>query len=79
VNYTTSPVSLTCESTAYGYTRIPSSGLTQTLTIDPIVSALPAGKLCTVRVLANRITDADSDDPPDNMVSDYVFSFTTGT
>ena len=42
--------------------------------LDP-TSTLPEGTICTVTVLANQITDADAGDPPDNMVADFVFSF----
>ena len=29
----------------------------------------------TVTVFANKVTDQDSDDPPDNMAADYLFDF----
>ncbi|MCZ7569222.1 MAG: ExeM/NucH family extracellular endonuclease [Ardenticatenaceae bacterium] len=32
---------------------------------------------CTVTILASQVTDQDSDDPPDNMVANYTFGFTT--
>ena len=41
-------------------------------------AGLPANTTCTLTVTAGGITDADSNDPPDQMVSDVVFSFTTG-
>lgn len=37
----------------------------------------PAGVTCTVTVHAAKVTDADTADAPDNMVTDYVFEFTT--
>jgi methionine-rich copper-binding protein CopC len=45
-------------------------------TLTP-TTALPAGTTCTVTVVANQITDTDTNDPPDNMVADFTFSFTT--
>ena len=32
---------------------------------------------CTVTVFANQVTDQDTNDPPDNMSANYVWSFTT--
>ena len=34
------------------------------------------GATCTVTVTAALVTDQDTDDPPDNMAADHVFSFT---
>ncbi len=45
-------------------------------TLDPTAD-LPYSTVCTVTVTANQITDTDVNDPPDNMASDVVFSFTT--
>ncbi len=49
---------------------------TSTVVFQP-AGNLPNSTTCTVTALAANITDADSDDPPDNMAADYVFSFTT--
>jgi hypothetical protein len=46
-------------------------------TLTP-VSPLPANTTCTVTVTATQITDADPNDPPDQMTADVTFSFTTG-
>jgi uncharacterized repeat protein (TIGR01451 family) len=43
-------------------------------TLDPTAD-LPAGTTCTVTVIASQITDADTNDPPDNLAANYVFSF----
>jgi predicted extracellular nuclease len=45
-------------------------------TLDPLVNFAPSD-LCTVTVLAANVTDQDAEDPPDAMVSNYVFTFTT--
>jgi DNA/RNA endonuclease G (NUC1) len=47
-----------------------------TFTLTP-ASQLPYGTTCTVTVTASQITDTDPNDPPDQMASDVVFSFTT--
>jgi methionine-rich copper-binding protein CopC len=44
------------------------------ITLNP-TSDLPVGVICTVTVIANQISDADSGDPPDNMDANFVFSF----
>jgi predicted extracellular nuclease len=52
------------------------SGGPQSYTLDPdAVFAL--GETCTVTVEASKVTDNDSDDPPDAMASNHAFSFTT--
>ena len=40
-------------------------------------SPLPYSTTCTVTVAKDRIADTDASDPPDSMLSDYTFSFTT--
>ena len=35
------------------------------------------GERCTVRVVAAQVSDADTNDPPDTMAADYVFTFDT--
>jgi methionine-rich copper-binding protein CopC len=47
-----------------------------TYTIDPN-DPFAAGEVCTVTVVATQVTDNDVADPPNEMVADYVFSFTT--
>ncbi len=47
-----------------------------TFTLDPTVD-LPFTTVCTVTVNATQITDSDLSDPPNNMVANFVFSFTT--
>jgi large repetitive protein len=45
-------------------------------TINPNADFTP-NETCTVTVFAAQVTDQDSTDPPDNMVANFVFSFTT--
>jgi hypothetical protein len=52
------------------------SGGPQSYTLDPDAD-FGEGESCTVTVRASNVTDLDSDDPPDAMAADYVFSFTT--
>src|SRR6185436_11172890 len=46
--------------------------------LDPTAD-LPQGVTCTVTVVASQVTDADPSDPPDQMLANHVFSFTTDT
>jgi predicted extracellular nuclease len=55
-----------------------SSGGPSAYTLDPD-SNFNNSELCTVTVAASEVTDVDADDPPDNMESDFEFSFTTST
>src|SRR5690349_21136088 len=45
-------------------------------TINPNVD-FAAAETCTVTIFAAQVTDQDSDDPPDNMAANFVFSFST--
>jgi uncharacterized repeat protein (TIGR01451 family) len=58
------------------FTNTTGSGPATTFTLDP-TSDLPIGVTCTVTVVAIYVTDADTIDPPDQMVADYSFSFAT--
>src|SRR6185295_6943281 len=63
--------------TPIAFNVIPAApGGTNSFTLDPI-SDLPVGTVCTVTVVASKVTDLDTGDPPDNMVANFVFSFTT--
>src|SRR6185369_6356194 len=53
-----------------------SASPSSTFTLTP-TSPLPFSTVCTVTVTANQITDTDVIDPPDQMASNFVFSFTT--
>ncbi len=46
-----------------------------TFTINPNVDFAP-GEVCTVTIVAAQVADQDSNDPPDNMAANFVFSFT---
>ena len=59
-------------SLAFVQSASPASSVTLTPSAD-----LPYGTICTVTVVANQVTDTDTDDPNDQMASNFVFSFTT--
>jgi uncharacterized protein len=52
------------------------SGGPTTFSLDPDAD-FATGETCTVTVTATGVTDQDTNDPPDTMDADYVFSFTT--
>jgi hypothetical protein len=73
VNATTSSFVIECPTgspQAYTLSASPAAAFT----LDPVAD-LPAGTTCTVTVVANQISDADTFDPPDQMAANYVFSF----
>ena len=75
VTATTSSFSLECPTgtpESFAVSGSPGSAIT----LDP-TSNLPEGTVCSVKVIANQISDVDTVDPPDNMAADYNFSFTT--
>jgi hypothetical protein len=51
------------------------SGGPTTYTINPTVD-FASGESCTTTVFAAQVTDQDTNDPPDVMLADHVFSFT---
>jgi large repetitive protein len=63
--------------TPIAFTVLPAApGGTNSFVLDP-TSDLPVGTICTVTVVATKVTDVDAGDPPDNMTANFVFSFTT--
>jgi hypothetical protein len=52
------------------------SGSGQAYTLNPD-SDFVSGETCTVTVVANQVFDTDTDDPPNTMAMNHVFSFTT--
>jgi len=61
--------------TSGSHTAAQSGGPT-TFSLDPAVD-FAFSESCTVTVPASEVTDQDTVDPPNNMLGDYVFSFTT--
>jgi hypothetical protein len=51
------------------------SGGPQTFVLDPNTDFAP-NEVCAVTVNASKVTDQDTNDPPDNMASNHTFSFT---
>jgi hypothetical protein len=50
------------------------SGGPTTFTLDPAIS-LTNGETCTLTILANQISDQDTNDPPDNMTVNFTVGF----
>jgi uncharacterized protein len=76
VNVTGSWYSISCGSSGT-HTATVSGGPT-TFTLDPAAD-FTQGETCTVTVVAANVSDQDTNDPPDTMAADYVFSFTAET
>ncbi len=76
VNVTGNWFQIVC--TASG-TRLPAAtvvtGGPTTFTINPTVD-FTGGETCTVTIVAAQVADQDTNDPPDNMAANFVFSFT---
>jgi hypothetical protein len=72
VNVTTSWFTLVCSTS--GTVATTYSGGPTTFTLDPSVP-LVGGESCTLTVLANQVSDQDTNDPPDNMVVNFVVGF----
>ena len=69
-----------------GWLRLVCAGQERALTIAPDgataytatpTTSLPPNTLCSATIDADRLHDADSDDPPDRPAADVVWSFTT--
>jgi hypothetical protein len=52
------------------------SGGPTAFTLDPTTDFV-GSETCTVTVFAAQVTDQDANDPPDNMATDFVLSFST--
>jgi predicted extracellular nuclease len=66
--------SISCASS--GVHTATQSGGPQSYTLNPDTDFVQ-GESCSVTVDASKVTDVDTDDPPDNMAANHVFSFTT--
>src|SRR6185503_12777085 len=75
VTATASAFSIQCP-TGTPFTFTQSASPSTTFTLNPTID-LPFSTVCTVTVVANQISDQDVSDPPDNMLANFVFSFTT--
>lgn len=74
VNVTSAWYSLTCSLSGV-HTAVVSGGPT-TFTVNPDTDFI-SGDNCTFVVLANQVSDQDSNDPPDNMVANFTVGFST--
>ncbi|HEV8353801.1 MAG TPA: Ig-like domain-containing protein, partial [bacterium] len=66
----------TISCTVSGAHSATSSGGPQSFTLDPATD-FAYGETCTVTIAASQVADQDTDDPPDQMASNYVFNFST--
>ena len=73
VNVTSSWFTLACSNSGVVTTSF--GGGPTTFTLDPGVTLIH-GETCTLTVLANQVSDQDGNDPPDNVVFDFVVGFT---
>jgi methionine-rich copper-binding protein CopC len=69
------PVTIAC-ATSGAHTSVVSASPNTAFTINPNVD-FAQNELCTVTVLAAQVSDTDANDPPNDMLADYVFSFTS--
>ncbi len=74
VNVSGSWFSIQC-ATSGAHTATASGG-PLTFTLDPAVD-FALNESCTVTVSATGVTDQDTEDPPDTMAADHVFTFQT--
>jgi predicted extracellular nuclease len=76
VNVTANAFTVSC--TVSGSRTVAIAGGPQSYTLDPDAD-FDNSESCTVTVVASEVTDVDTDDPPDNMTADFVFSFDTAS
>lgn len=70
-----SGISVVCDTNTISVTETP--GLSDTIQVAPLSGSWPYGASCTLTVDKDLITDDDTDDGPDNMLADFVLTFTT--
>jgi DNA/RNA endonuclease G (NUC1) len=73
VNVTGSWFTISCASGTHAATA---TGGPTSFTLNPTVN-FNNGEQCTVTISASQVKDQDSSDPPDNMLADYFWTFTT--
>jgi len=76
VNLTGSALTISCA--ASGAHTVAITGGPQAYTFNPDTD-FDNSESCTVSVVASEVSDADTDDPPDTMAADFVFSFDTAS
>ncbi|MBU9944690.1 MAG: lamin tail domain-containing protein, partial [Dermatophilaceae bacterium] len=69
------PGAITLGCTISGPAAVDVTGGPTTFAADP-ASALVDGDVCTLTVVASGVSNADTNDPPDNPAADYTLSFT---
>ena len=62
--------------TKSGFHTATVTGGPSTFTLNPDTDFV-ANEQCTVTVFASQVNDTDGDDPPDNMIADYTWTFST--
>ncbi len=73
VTVTSSWFTLVCSTSGNVSTTF--SGGPTSFTLDPDIS-LVDGETCTLTVLADQVSDVDTDDPPDNLTMNFTVGFT---
>ena len=73
VDVTTSSFTLECPTGTAKTFTVSGSG-TATVTLDPDAD-LPAGTICTVKVIGAQVSDSDTNDGPNHLAGDRTFSF----
>ncbi len=74
VAYNASSFTLACPSGSPVAFSLASTSPSTSAVLNPTAN-LPPGVVCAVTVLAGQISDVDANDPPDNMLADYSFTF----
>jgi predicted extracellular nuclease/methionine-rich copper-binding protein CopC len=69
-------LTLSCSRSGAHTTTASGGPTTWTVTLD---TPLASEETCTATIVAARVSDSDSDDPPDTMAANFVWSFTTTT
>jgi methionine-rich copper-binding protein CopC len=73
VHFTGTFFTVTC-GTSGAHAGVAAPNNSSSITINPTTDFV-GGESCTVTILAADVADQDAIDPPDNMASNYVFSF----
>ena len=77
VNIAAGGITIACPvGTPIAFTPALPQGPVSSIVLDPATD-LPANTTCTVTVVATSVTDADANDPPDAMLANHVFTFST--
>ena len=77
VNVSADGISLMCDGESIPLSGLPAANISEIAIVEPLT--IESGLDCTLFVPAAAVEDTDTNDPPNQMASDFTLSFSTGS